>query len=807
MARNRSKSVVQKIAKEVPTYSNENHHLESESNDAKNVHNPTLPYPKIAPTQYSTRNRAKSLDAHRVTTPRPVTPLYPFTEAEKDVLWLAYLDKLNYNSVLDSEYIDGIHDLVDDSALAFKADCDLNINHVRTLIGSNKSILENLNSLMFQYDKVAKGTQDFATQATLLLNKQEELETKTAQMDHILTVFEPLERISKTLVSSGNHIIKTGKLARILEQLQECLDFLDAHKSYKDSEVYTIRYRQCMTRGLTLVRNYLIEYLRSKTTQVSAKLQEKDLTSLTLDIYMYSEFTSELDRQDESTSFPVLVGEIVDKCATHAEYQGLVSDVLQQYFRLRLQFVPHYVLQQQLPDKETSMVVHCQRSIAVFKKLLEKEYTLFTRFFPLHQWDPLQHQFVLHGLYSFFKEVLEPLYDDVRNKILREHSISELCHLTNLLTSYFDFDDAVSVATAADPRIEYGVLFEPMLNDAQARLIFRIQNYIDNKLVRYRPQPEDLQLGSRKKERRDSVLDEFDENLFPALYVPVGIALTILSSIYELVHSMVFDDIAHYIVHSCIYMLRNGAMKLAVAHLGPVDATLFYLKNLIALKNQLANFDIQFVRTETSLDFTSGILELIHIFRSGELYVTYNEEGLLELVKRSVPKVINNMIDAQNEIELELSNAVNEFVTKCTNLICAPVVDDTKQTLKEKAVLINDNVLMKIPHYYSQIKVFIDEDDIVKYLVDMLSGLVATTYENFYKVLEARLDKNDLNPEEMDDVMEPETFFNFLNETISGLFEADSKIEFNTDVLGDVASLESAIESGSEKDPLEPRDD
>lgn len=805
MARHRSKSVVQRIASEVPGHSRDDLRLETESNEARSVHNPTLSKQELHNGAH-TIGRSRAYSSSGEVKPKlqtPGMPVFPLTESEKETMWLEYLDTLNYNSVLDSEDIENINDLFDDDMLNFKADCDYNIAYMRSLMGENKSLLSSLGSLMFQYDKVARGTSEFASQSTKLLNKQEDLENKTSQIDHILKLFEPLERISKTLVSSGNHIIKTGKLNGILAQVQDCLDFLLAHRSYKDSEVYIIRYRQCMTRGLTLIRNHLIEYLKAKNVAVSAKLQEKDITNLTLDIYMYSEFTNELAKQEENTKFPFLAGIIVDKCVTHEEYRGLANDVLQQYFKLRLQLTLYYVQQQQEHQLQqeseqaepVTMVLHCQKSIAIFKKLLEKEYVLFCKFFPVLQWDSLQHQFLFDGLYSFFKQVLDPLYDDVRNKVLRESSISELCHMTNLLTSYYEFEDDISVVTGSDNKIEYGELFEPMLNDSQARLIFRIQNYIDNKLLKYKPKPEDLQLGSRKKSsdksaRRDSILEDFDRNLFPALYVPVGIALTMLSSIYELVNSMVFDDIAHYIIHSCIYMMRNGALKLAITHLGPVDAKLFYLKNLIMLKNQLNNFDIQFVRVETSLDFTSGIGELIQIFRDGELYVKYNEKGgLLELVKRSVPKVVNNMMDAKTETELELSNSVNELVTECTNVICAPILVDSKSTLKETVVQLNDNVLMKIPHYFTQIKLFIDEEDVARYLVDKLSSLIAQTYENYYSTLEIKLDSGDLKADEMDGVLEPETFFNFLNETVSGLYvESSQAVEFNEDILQDFDS-------------------
>lgn len=827
---------MQRIASQVPSYSQDEIILEGESTETKNLHNPTIPRShvrdQVEPTMYTGHQRSKSftldvkvsVDA-TASNPREIT--YPFTDVEREQLVLNFLDTLNYNSILDSEHIASVNDLFDDQVLAFKTDCGLNIEYLHDLMGESQAILDNLTSLTIQYDKVTKDTLDFATQSSALLKKQGDLEEKAQEMERVLQMFEPLERVTKTLISSGNKIIKTGKLSSILHQLQECLDFLAQHEDYKDYEFYMIRYRQCMTRGLTLVRNYLIETLKAKQSSVAVQLQEKDLTTLKLDILMYSEFTSDLDKPDANAKFPVLVTAIVGKCVSHTEYQGLVMDVLHQYFRLRLQLVQFYVRQQQessLSLDQVGTMQFCQKSISMFKKLLEREYTLFHSYFPVHAFDGLQQGWVYDELYNFFKQALEPLYDEVRNRVLREVSITELCHLTNMLTSYFDFDEELSVVSLHAGRIEYGELFEPMLNDAQARLIFRIQNYIDNKLLKYKPNPEDLQLGNRKKlndtqaSRQNSAFDSFEDNLFPELYVPVGIALSILSNVYELVSSIVFDDLAHYIIHSCIFMLKGGAVKLAIAHLGPVDAKLFYLKNLVMLKNQLNNFDIQFVRTETSLDFTSGIQELIQILRNGQLYVKFNETGgLLELVKKSAPKVINDMIDAKYEIELELSNCVNEFVTECTNQICAPILGDDSLSLKEKAVQVNDNVLMKIPHFHTQIEQFIKEDEITRYLLDMLANLTSSTYEAYYKTLEEKIAQKTVSAEEMDEIMEPDTFYNFLSETIAALNNDQSSdvsepIQFNEDILRSLDTPEpevilekhgGALPNAEDHDPLE----
>ena len=375
---------------------------------------------------------------------------------------------------------------------------------------------------------------------------------------------------------------------------------------------------------------------------------------------------------------------------------------------------------------------------------------------------------------------MDPLYDDMRNKILRETRIAELCQLANLLDSYYEFDELTSMVSGIqESSIEYGELFEPIINDAQARLIFRIQNFIDNKLLTYKTKPEDLQLANRKKsndlEPKHALQSEYGENFFPELYYPVGVAFSILSQLYELVSPMVFDDMAHYIVHSCITMLKNGALKLAISHLGSVEARFFYLKNLLMLNSQFDHFEIQYVRTETSLDFTSGILELLNILRQGTLYVNLNTKGgFLVLVKRSAPRVINDIMDAKKEIEMELSNTINEIVTECANIICKPILGNDTRDAKAKCVELSDNILMKVPQLHKLMRVFVAEPEIVSFLLQELARLMLRTYETFFKKLAYEF-AGLANVEILNEIMEPSALFHFFNETVANLQEQEGE--------------------------------
>lgn len=859
MPRGRSKSIVQKIASDVPSYEEEVLNLGNNSkkdspigkNAEKTVTAKQLSRNALTNLMVSRRSKSFSYPSRETSSSDDQScVLFPFSEKESEMLWLNHIETYNYNSVLDHDDLAVINEVPDDFILNFADNCAINIQNVNELIDDNKYILNTLDSLTIQYNKVSKDTVDFANQSTELLNQQQKYQQTIEDIDVLMKAFEPLDSITKSLSRPGNYFIKKQRFRDILVQLDESISFLDRHPDFKEYEFYKIRYRQCTTRALTLIRTYLIEDLRSLNNKITEALTKNQSdtsnSSLTMDIFLFNEFSDHIQEDDFNEyesfyQFPNLVGEIVKRIPNHDEYQGLLDDILLQYFKMRLTFLSPYIwdkINQQKNQKESpeELVQYCQNNISFFKNIIEKEFNLFSKFFKYLEYPQHQQVFLKNGLYDHFKSLIDPLYDDLRHKILRESNIVSLCELTILLQKYYEFEDDVSLSqsmvtanystysSSYSLKINYGELFEPILRDVQSRIIFRIQIYVDDKLANYKPKVEDLKFGYRKRvssssnkgngTTKDPLDSEFDQNLFPDLYLPLGKALTILSNIYELLNSIVFDDLAHYIVHSCIHILKTGAYKLALSYLGPLGAKLYYLKNLIILQNQLNNFDIQYVRTETTLDFTSGFNEIYQIFRKGEFSYNINEKGgLIELAKKSVPKVINNMIDAKYEIELELNNAVQEFITECANKIGEPILNE-KSNLSDplqNTLKFRDNLIIELPKIYKEIKLFIEDSIIIKFLMDGLSNLILSTYQKFYTTLENN-HTNQTIQKNFEDIMEVDTLLNFINELVSGLYDEDDEkentIEFNEDILNEVPENEAEVLpesiSPNEQEPAQP---
>lgn len=90
----------------------------------------------------------------------------------------------------------------------------------------------------------------------------------------------------------GESLVLQTDFLYMVERVDICIDYLKAHVSrcvnsqnailteysqryYKEAEVYLLRFQQCMTRAMTLIRMFFVGSLRALTADVSRRLLEK----------------------------------------------------------------------------------------------------------------------------------------------------------------------------------------------------------------------------------------------------------------------------------------------------------------------------------------------------------------------------------------------------------------------------------------------------------------------------------------------------------------------------------------------------
>jgi hypothetical protein len=309
--------------------------------------------------------------------------------------------------------------------------------------------------------------------------------------------------------------------------------------------------------------------------------------------------------------------------------------------------------------------------------------------------------------------------------------MEKLCDLCSIIQSRYGNSDAddefENTITSPSPpnapgnrKLDYASLVQPVLEDAQTRLVFLAMNVLRDGIENYRPTPDDLKIqeagtpgtngnktGPVLSGKRDitpvpqtpktpmtpvpktPVLVDVDsddaESMFSRRlnvkdngttpssrqwYPTLRKAIWLLRRIYRLVNSSVFDDLAHRIVHSTIQSLLPATQQITSKHT-PQDGQLFLITHLLHLKSQIVAFDIEFVPPEVDFDFSSLTNPFYELRDRGALW---NPASWVRLVGTALlPKIVENMLDAKAELDGRLRAAINDFVHAYSDHIVAPV--------------------------------------------------------------------------------------------------------------------------------------
>jgi hypothetical protein len=135
---------------------------------------------------------------------------------------------------------------------------------------------------------VGAQTSTFQASCSSLLAEQSRLQSLADSVAVNLQPFTELEPITRVLARPGSDFVKTQSFREMLVRLDHCLAWMNdpAHKSFKDVESYAPRFRQCMTRALTLIRNYFVSTMREVQNEVTEKMKQRQMN----DTAQYAKF-------------------------------------------------------------------------------------------------------------------------------------------------------------------------------------------------------------------------------------------------------------------------------------------------------------------------------------------------------------------------------------------------------------------------------------------------------------------------------------------------------------------------------------
>lgn len=711
--RKRAKSILQSVA------------IDSKNYNARAKTKHSIPEEADVP-----RRRANSVSSPTKALLSESPAVYPFTRSD-----MKYFDSFYAEPEVDTVGINAVNDT---EFIAFRETVNLHLFSCDKLLQQSDTVLSYVNDLTKGFEDVYKETHSLQETCNELLNEQLRLTSLCDEIDNNLKVFENLESIMRQLNTPGTDLVLKKTFPTLLDQLDEGLIYVEKHKHFKNIEIYQQRFRHCMTRALSLIQVYIQTALKDLENEA---YNTKVTNAAAINVFLYAKFEAEADKISKLTNQISLRGE------SHEEYNELLLDCMRTYFATRYKLLsPQINKNSEESAKDQTKIIQFTRSNLLFyKNLCKQEYKLFNEFFNTGE----------DTVVEWLGDLCNSLYDTVRQRVIRETDINLLCELTFMLLDYKKEEDGETSSVGSelvqdemeDDEINFFELFKPILQDVQSRLLFRVQAFVDQEIVRHIPKEQDLYgLSNRRGHKRSkSALGElqgtreFDpETLYKDWYPPMRKAVLLLSQIYQLISSTIFDDLAHRIVHECLGSLQ-AAHTLAVSRIGKLEADLFLIKHLLLLRQQIMEFDIEYVPAEVQFDF-SGLAEVFELVKTEG--ISLNTSHLLNLAKIGVPKVVNNMFDAKEELYAKLRNAVHDVTEEAVKSVIGSIstgnIDFNK--VVEQTRTLREDASKEIPRLRKVMEGYIEDSRTVDILVDSVQDLVIQAYEKYYDqaVVEAR---------------------------------------------------------------------
>ncbi|KAG0236793.1 Golgi transport complex subunit 3 [Actinomortierella wolfii] len=490
------------------------------------------------------------------------------------------------------------------------------------------------------------------------------------------------EQVARRLLDTpGEDVCMRPEFASTLKRLDECLEYVEQNLNYRDSELYQMRFRRCMTRGMTLIKMHFITKLRGLSVEVASKKPQL--------------------AKGETLKDPIVTNLFYVKFKTIAPpLKTLVSEL---ETRFRQQHLAPLIVSkiQEMGPSQRDKLMFARSGLAYLISVCMEEYSLFYNFFNTGE----------DALYGYLDSLIGYLYDYLRPRIIHENKIdilSELCAILNMQQTEIPIDE--------NSHLAFGYLIRNMLQDTQHRLVYRAQAFIRSEIQGFHPKPDDLNYPERlqappplsrgvashsksssastsggvpRPSDVESIAESVPEvssptpslaasitggyfasptmqqfidtaEIYYGWYPTLQTTLWLLTKLYKCVPQSTFDDLSQEALSKCLVSLNHSATMIK-ENQGVVDGQLFLIKHLLILKEQITPFEGNFVHVTKEVDFSRMTDALTKLFRDRSNLLSFG--SWLGAVSQTItPKLVDSYLDARQEIDRDLKVCCETFI-------------------------------------------------------------------------------------------------------------------------------------------------
>ncbi|KAG8951221.1 Golgi transport complex subunit 3 [Tulasnella sp. 419] len=646
--------------------------------------------------------------------PHPLHPSQPITTPQLFHDWFALIDK----SISHSQ---------EAHFRAHLASVSSHLNTCDSLLEQVQAIDDDVLNMTEDWKGVEEGGQSLQGACERMLEERDRLIQVTDALEERLEYFQELEIATRMLNYPGDSLVLQTDFLLMVERVDVCIEFLQAHREYKDSQVYLLRFHQCMTRAMTLIKIHFVGALKALQSEIQKRLSDKSISSTTVNLLLYSKF------QTASNQLAPLLLELERRALAHPDdLQSLLTECHTAYFTCRKALVSGRLAEEikGLDPARSEVVELTQAGCSYLKQLCVDEFSLYRRFFDSGE----------DKLYRYLETLCDYLYDDLRPRILHEPKLTVLCQVCTVIqalmildvsTDYGDEYDEVEPSPSQTYRSRYSRmdslpitpslrelkeaqtplleaphqtqpppptsrynlnlrhlhianLLESVLQDAQTRLFFKAQAVIQSEIRYYAPKDVDLDYPGKLKAFRDSrtannlnVIEKGEGaglgplSRLPSLskqstwYPTLQKTHWVLSQLQDFVKPTIFEDMAHEAISLCRESLISAAELLPAKGSGDVaDGGLFLIRHLLILKELTSALGLETITVQRGRAVDFSIV-------TDTLGSLLSSNGILGGYGGTAggggafraPKVVENAADAKLDLDAALKKACDDTIS------------------------------------------------------------------------------------------------------------------------------------------------
>lgn len=143
----------------------------------------------------------------------------------------------------------------------------------------------------------------------------------------------------------------------------------------------------------------------------------------------------------------------------------------------------------------------------------------------------------------------------------------------------------------------------------------------------------------------------------------------------------IFEELAQDAIRICTVSLKMASADVTAAK-GDLHGTLFLVKHLLTLREQITPFEISFSHTNKALDFTStsdAMTNLLADVSTLFSFTSLQQNRLFGIFSNAIPQIQETRSDVKKELEQELKKSCALFIEAVLQQVAQPLLSLMKQ--------------------------------------------------------------------------------------------------------------------------------